>query len=280
MASRFFLPDLIEITLKGGLGNQLFQFAFGINKAINDEIPVRFRDDWFKSQHFRQPIIGELLRVDLNVPLEIKRQGTSLSINPTSKTRFKDIRGTIVQECMHFSAKYAKEKNCIFDGYWQSEKYFYENATLIKSFIREQMDICSQPKQGLIIHVRRGDYLKPENIKVHGLLGREYYEKALKLIDRKYSDRIMVIEDASQLEDSMKDFAKQYSFQINEKQSELEDLNTFSNAESIVIGNSTFSWWGAYLSDADVISPRNWFSSEELRVQNTCDLYPQKWITL
>lgn len=280
MSTMFNSNDLTEVTLKGGLGNQLFQFAFGLNSAIENGTSLKLNSEWFLSQKFRQPLIGSLLGVALNVPLEVQEGLGSLDLLPSATRRYKKTPRVSSQVEMQYNPRYMSEKNCTLDGYWQSERYFLENAPQIRNFISERMNLGPKVASRLVVHVRRGDYLKKETMRVHGLLDKDYYHRALKLLKNEHNERILVIEDADQLEPPMKEFAKQYSFQIAQKQSELEDLRLIATASHVVIANSTFSWWGAYLSNADVICPRNWFSPEELRVQNICDVYPNGWVLL
>jgi|694.fasta_scaffold60267_2 hypothetical protein len=280
MQYRFNTHGLIEVTLKGGLGNQLFQFAFGLNSAIENDCYLKLNTEWFQSQKLRQPIIGSLLGVELNVPLEVKGHDRNLDLNPAVSLKQKKSLKVISQSEMHYNSKYLSEKNCKLDGYWQSERYFFENAPQIKGFIGERMNLGPLATSRLIVHVRRGDYLKKDTLKVHGLLTRDYYDRACNFLNVNPDERFLVIENADQLELSMKEFAQENSFHVIDQQSELDDLRLISTASHVVIANSTFSWWGAYLSKAQVISPRNWFAPEELRAQNICDVYPDDWILL
>jgi hypothetical protein len=58
----------------------------------------------------------------------------------------------------------------------------------------------------------------------------------------------------------------------------LEEFKIISRSKRIVIGNSTFSWWGAYLagSNANVVAPAKWFKHK----QDPKDLIPPKWKTI
>ena len=63
---------------------------------------------------------------------------------------------------------------------------------------------------------------------------------------------------------------------------EYEELLYMSNCDHFIIANSTYSWWGAYLSNNKnkiVICPNNWFGPE-LKHYNLCDLFPTDWIKI
>ena len=59
------------------------------------------------------------------------------------------------------------------------------------------------------------------------------------------------------------------------------DMCLMSKCSKHIIANSTFSWWGAWLSGSnDVIAPSKWFKNTECSKYNTKDLYPPEWQTV
>ena len=272
--------DQVVVNLKGGLGNQLFQFAFGVNLAVEKNISITFSSRWFNYQNFRKPLISTLLGIELDSPLQISSEDTRLKIVNSHHSKFSETNEVISQTEMHFNDEYITKKNCIFDGYWQSEKYFSQNSSVVRNFLQEKLQLKKSTERNLIMHARRGDYLNENLSKVHGILDLKYYEKAYNLFGHNSKKNTLITENANELESEFKDFLKSNYFEVISHQTEVDDLRLFSTATIIAIANSTFSWWGAYLSEADVVAPRKWFSEKELRSKNVCDVFPEKWTLL
>lgn len=123
---------------------------------------------------------------------------------------------------------------------------------------------AEEPLAVTAMHVRRGDYLKkPERFPQ---LTQHYYESALKQTQRPvhvYSDDIdwcKANPDQLGLKDRDHEFID--STRSATLPAEVSDLVTMSRAHSIVIANSTFSWWAAYLSNAEVFYPDRWFGPD------------------
>lgn len=151
-------------------------------------------------------------------------------------------------------------------GYLQSEKYFKhcEKEIRKKFTFKEQL----QPINDFIaVHVRRGDY----DPKYHTLLGIDYYRQALSslpalpiyLFTDDPSEAIKAVPRYDQL------------FYSNA----FYDLNLMTRAKYHVIANSSFSWWGAWLSNSEkIIAPKQWFGP--LQPLSTKDLIPENWIQI
>lgn len=110
------------------------------------------------------------------------------------------------------------------------------------------------------IHVRRGDYIN--NPFYVDLWETEYYEKAMTEFS---GERFMIFSD--DIEWCKQNFiGKEYSF--NEDVVDYEAMNTLASCKGIIMANSSFSWWAAYLSDAVIIAPKAWYRDEVERT--TC----------
>jgi len=136
------------------------------------------------------------------------------------------------------------------DVYVQDEKYFKEYADEIRALFSSDIGFLSQ----VGIHVRRGDYV--DNPFYVDLSETGYYEEAM----GRFPDRdFLVFSDDT-------DFCRHY-FRDNKRvqvmggQTEIEDFNMLASCESIIMANSSFSWWAAWLCPnpaKEIIAPKRW----------------------
>ena len=150
------------------------------------------------------------------------------------------------------------------DVYVQGEKYWEKYKDEIKEMFGE--DIGFLPH--VSIHVRKGDY---QNSEFHTKLWKtDYYERAVK----EFKDKKFLIFCADrqdpQKDKEDKEWCKKYfdkllgdNYQMVENDDEVEDLNMMASCEGIIMANSSFSWWAAYLNpnwNKKIICPKNWFT--------------------
>jgi hypothetical protein len=131
--------------------------------------------------------------------------------------------------------------------------------------------------------VRRGDYLLEKNDFI-GALSVNYYLKALRLVDRKLEHRItgrpiwIVSDDPSVVREEFagtSEFESAQYIEAPKNSDPAESLVLMSAASSIVISNSTFSWWSAALSQgANIVAPSKWFKESE----DPDSLIPDSWL--
>lgn len=116
------------------------------------------------------------------------------------------------------------------------------------------------------IHVRRGDYVN--NRFYVDLMETPYYVDAMAMFPG--ADFIVFSDDIEWCK-------KQSIFKDCEfsNGNEIEDLNLMASCKGIIIANSSYSWWAAYLSEAKVIAPKKWYTDGEERTK--C---PKEWIKI
>ncbi len=169
-------------------------------------------------------------------------------------------------------------------GYFQSEKYFkkYRKNILeefkFNSSIEEQAktirSITKNPTVSL--HIRMGDYVNQQHN--HPVCSIDYYNQALTHIPEDcllfiFSDEI---EKASELFKSLN-----RPFIIPDTNNKYIDMCVMTLCEYHIIANSTFSWWGAWLSNSkQVIAPAKWFGPNPTMPRNWSDIYCEKWKVL
>lgn len=168
-------------------------------------------------------------------------------------------------------------------GYFQTYRYVEDldivNKIKIKSpteWLQNQLKEISS--DGFVaMHIRRGDYEKVSDL--YGLLDTNYYVRAIKSIPVPYQNLpIWVFSDDPKQSETITSLIKGKKFKIVSPPPEseaFESLFLMSKARVNLIANSTFSWWGAYLSNHHtVIAPETWYKGME----EPMDLIPKSWI--
>ena len=170
-------------------------------------------------------------------------------------------------------------------GYFQCEKYFKH----IEKEIREDFtwrddvrNLCqdmfdSIGGKAISLHIRRTDHLvKPT---YHPVLPLSYYEKALEIIDTLSLDRqknlpVLVFSDDPEW-CHKQEFFSDDRFMISDSGDNITDMCLMSMCQYQIMANSTFSWWGAWLSNSkNVFGPKLWFGPDG---QNPRDIYVNRW---
>ena len=171
------------------------------------------------------------------------------------------------------------KKNCYVKGWFQSENYFKKiRSILIREFVpKEKIKISRELKmaiedpESVSIHIRRGDYVKTNHA-----LNLSYYEKAIEYIKRYYKRPYFVIfsDDLDWVENNLHINEKFIYANKSGKLKDYEELFIMSRCKSIIISNSTFSWWAAWLNRNEkkiIVAPKQWMKVQE-------NIVPDDWI--
>ena len=165
-------------------------------------------------------------------------------------------------------------------GYFQTEKYFNHIQDRVKSdfeFKQNIRDTCCDifnqldPSVPIVsLHVRRGDYLIIPDI--HPTTTDEYYEQALNMFPE---HNVMVFSDDISW---CKEKFRGSKFIFPKAPSLFHDLCLMTMCSSSIIANSSFSWWGAWLTNKEkVVAPKNWFGPSG---PPSHDIYCDDWIII
>tara|TARA_R100000008_G_scaffold4749_1_gene2986 strand:- start:23912 stop:24679 length:768 start_codon:yes stop_codon:yes gene_type:complete len=169
-------------------------------------------------------------------------------------------------------------------GYFQSPGYFNHcEKSLRKEFtfhkkIQENAKNLMTPFEGKNIcslHVRRGDYLSLSGY--HTNLGTDYYQEAINIVIQNIPDCIFLV--FSDDIEWCKNIFSDDRFYFAEDGDDATEMCMMSMCTSHIIANSSFSWWGAWLSNSSgVIAPKKWFSSEG--PSDWSSIYRSNWVTI
>jgi hypothetical protein len=161
-----------------------------------------------------------------------------------------DIFGRLGNSLFQYAFLYAYSKDIGSDFYYQDPEYFKEYIEDIRLLFGQDI----RPIDMVAIHLRRGDYVN--NDFYVDLSSTDYYDRAMKMFPR---EKFLVFSDDIE-------YAKSYfvgsEFEFSEDKTEIEDLNLMAGCKGVIMANSSFSWWGAFLGDPDkkVIAPLEWYT--------------------
>lgn len=280
---------MITTHLKGGLGNQMFQYACGyaLAKEYNcqHELDISYYSS-IPSYHTKREF--ELLQFNISSSIlknEDKRKQDRVQ-------KFLDIVNSkfyTVFTSIYPIEKYFGKKNLYLDGYFQSEKFFVKyREDILKEFTlqkelktKEFYNIANEIKEGgntISVHIRRGDYVTDKKTaKHHGVLDNTYYKEALDILKAQESQIYFFSDDAEYIKTHITSFSKNVHDISKYKFSSAQEMILMSLCKHNIIANSSFSWWGAWLNqnnDKVVIAPKKW--TRGLLPINT-EVTPKSW---
>jgi len=181
-------------------------------------------------------------------------------------------------------------KNTYLQGYWQSPSYFQKiNSQIRKDFVfTKSMNSTNVKISKLIknsnsvsVHIRRGDYLTDASVKkTFPSMSEGYYKSGMKIIEKQIKTPTYFVfsDDMDWARSNILSSHKIYFVSHNRGKLAYEDMRLISLCKHNIISNSTFSWWGAFLSinkNKIIIAPRKWSGTELGR-----DLVLKDWIKI
>jgi len=286
----------------GGLGNQMFQYAAG--RAVSLRKGVPFFLDLSELDHYKRHNGFELSEA-FELKVSIAEQsclhdilGVRSSL-PARKLlirdRFRRLRGTrfVVEPHFHFwSGIYDIQNLSYLVGYWQSEHYFLDVESVIRSDLefRSYMSVANMGAarnisavNSVSLHVRRGDYASnPKALAEHGLCGLDYYHAAVRYVAEHTNEPVFFVfsDDPHWVKNNLSFNHPLHFVDHNQGEDSYNDMRLMSLCKHHIIANSSFSWWGAWLNRSNekiVVAPKHWFATEG---RDTKDLIPAGWIQI
>ncbi len=283
---------MIIVNLKGGLGNQMFQYACG--RALSLRAQARGEDATLKldATGFDRLSDAETVRAfeldAFNIeaghatPEEIRK--AKYPLGPLSKALRLFNAKVLRKFYINFTPSVLGWSGDVYlDGFWQTEKYFVDvvedirnDFTLAKppgAAARKWFAVIGADPNSVSLHVRRGDYVSNAATGAHhGTCDKGYYERAIFDVAEKMDDRargkgalaipsIYVFSDDIAWAKKNLSFPCPVAFVSSPDLTNAEEMALMSACRHHIIANSTFSWWGAWLGDAPdkiVIAPKIW----------------------
>ena len=287
--------DKLIIRFKGGLGNQMFQYAmYCKQKHLGKQVCADVSAYTEREECMPFVLCDVFPQISLQL---VKDEEAAYYLAAQNK---KNILDKVIAAFWWQERDYTSEKeNGVFDkrvfslkkgfldGYWQTEKYFSDiREEVLKDFQFKVADSSLKKYADKIrdnsvsVHVRRGDYLNFPDI-YGGICGMDYYKKAMDFFCEKNPETVFYVfsDDKEWIQKAF----REYNAVVVEKDffSDYEDwydMYLMSQCNHNIIANSSFSWWGAWLNqmkNKKVISPGKWFNGEK-----TSDIWCPEWIRM
>ena len=285
---------MVIVQLIGGLGNQMFQYAFGLWLAnerntelitnaflLDNKVLARLRN--YTSRNFELSVFGidkprsspfDFIRAILPV-----KSNTALLREPRGGSTALSLPPSTVERVV-----------CI--GYWQSEEYFKSAESIIRqkftfqqpvnAFTQRITESVQNSQQPVFVHVRRGDYVTNANASHHhGVCGPEYYKHAIAYVRERVQNPHFYV-----FSDDLAWVKHELGFSLNpvtyvdghRGRDSWQDMFLMSQCRHAILANSSFSWWGAWLNpeaERIVVAPQKWFVTK-----SADSVLPDRWIKI
>ena len=287
---------MIIVKLKGGLGNQMFQYAAGLaaayrryqelridvigyddSRVINSDIPRKYGLYAFN-------ISGSIA-----TPEEVRKARNPYDIFSKAFRFFS--QKILKKYYVGYDPDFFRKNHKYIEGYFQSDKDFLnikekvaKEFTLKKEF---ESDIFLTEKhkidgtKSVSVHIRRGDYVDDLKTNIyHGVCNLDYYKRSIKYLKENFGEiNIFVFsDDIAWVKENLAFENLQFVSRPDIK--DYEELMLMSKCEHNIIANSSFSWWGAWLNENKnkiIIAPKEWFQKFNI---NEKHIVPKSWIRL
>lgn len=264
------------ICLKGGLGNQMFEYCryrmlreSGVNAYL-------YYDKRRLKQH-KNILVFDVFNIDM--PKDYI--WVSLLV-----WCIKLLRKLHIAPYLYDDEQYGN-RVILIDDYCQDEEYIQE-AQKYFSFQELQLNeesLCIKKQilsetYPISVHIRRGDYLLSENKNNFGICPISYYQEAINYVNQSIPNATYFIfsDDIKWCKDNLP-FTKAIYVDLPTDTPDFVSLYLMTKCKGHIIANSTFSFWGAFIAKKQEICiyPKRWFANKEW---TTPKIFPKKWHTL
>lgn len=286
----------VTIALTGGLGNQLFQLAAALSCAGSGTVQILKQQGNPRTNNSGDP---ELFSFSLPENVRVIKGGyfkwfSSKIIGFNLRIGFKPTKWELrllpvihfvsiatlflltgrfwsiaTGDNLGFPSSLNLRRNTLLIGYFQTDRFIQQigvgkfiSSPVTPTSVVEEFRKLSELEKPLVVHVRLGDYRSESSI---GILSDSYYLANYQSLwsTGKYQ-KIWLFSDEPN--EATKLFNSNFIHDVR-----VIDSRTLSSAQTLeimtfgrgyLIANSTFSWWGAYLTktaNAEVVAPMPWF---------------------
>lgn len=296
------------VNIIGGLGNQMFQYAFAValqERFPNEKILIDkshfhhiFSKKWkgtnlhngyeigkvFPNANLQTATPLQLMRVTRYVPNYVLSRIVRKKLKPKDTEFIQKKKDIFVYQPEAFNV----QNDCYFEGNWESARYFTDCRAKVQEVFAHGIPndintnyILSMEKEDSVgIHIRRGDYLA--SAKWSGICTLDYYRKGIEEILSDGMQHVFYIfsNDMSWCKDNIKpllDGHRVVTVTENKGMNSCWDMFLMTHCKDLIIANSSFSWWGAFLNrrGGRVVAPSKWLNEDR-----EVEIWLDEWIKI
>jgi len=285
---------VIVVKVMGGLGNQMFAYAFALAlRELGRE--VKLDSSWHERHEAHQGWeLGKIFPLAIPECSEAERDALGDLHDSVMARARRKIFGARplhrVERGRGYDPSFLKVAGeAYFDGYWQSPRYHEGIEPLIEAAFRfpaglepeGEALLTSAAGRALVgVHVRRGDYL--EGDKLGGVCGEAYYGRAIAATRDGLVDPVFAFfsDDLDWCRERLGRGLEAIYVDWNRGGDSWRDMRLMTLCDRLVIANSSFSWWGARLG-ADrgrmIAAPDRWYG---VRYRDNKDIAMPGWLRI
>ena len=271
------MPSSIKMTMSGGLGNQLFQVSAGIYLE-----EVLDRDVIYNVSNLLGP--AKSSPGNYTRSLEIYELLTGKNLIKSKPYWLLDLLITKFKRRFlgkYFLFEHSQMDRLLFNISKHTREIFgfYQDAEIVEatwSSLNARMEksekfsplVKSSKIDRIAIHLRFGDYSDdPKTKEIYGLTKNSYYLEALSVIrnnSNSPSNLVVVTDNQEKARSIINDEDFSGSIEYVSSPTAIQDLVELSRSSHVIMSNSTFSWWGAWIANkthgSQIIYPRPWLA--------------------
>lgn len=289
---------MIAIRIYGGLGNQMFQYAAGRALALRHGVPLKLDLRWMR-RYRNQPLLITRLpiqKTELNWHERLAYTGFPFPRHPPYPF-FRWVpyfwHRVYMERSYGFEDRFTRlgPDHFLF-GRFQSYRYFSGYESVLRDDFRHQLnpalydeaviEMVRKPN-AVAVQFRRGDYVTDAATgRYIGVCPMDYYRRAAEIVCKRInSPQFLVFSD--DIEWCRRNVDLDGAVFVERKNgTAVDDMALAAQCRHIILANSTFSWWCAWLravGDGITIAPERWFRDELLN-QETSELCPSSWMRI
>lgn len=303
----------MNILFGGGLGNQMFLYAFIFAQLSEKQFIPESIDVFMNHNPNEDPRKYALSPFNLSLPLkectetsDFKKIKQLVYLRKVlSRSRgFLNENKSLSRILMKLNYVYSQNiyeyidyleitpRTVLVEGAFQSPKYFegFRESLISEFSIKEQPNEINREMlkaihtcNSVCVHIRRGDFLNSAYASSLAICDKSYYEEAVKRMRETLSNPVFFV--FSNTHDDIEWIRKNYTLGENINyvdlgNSDYEELRLMCSCKHFIISNSTYSWWAQYLSTSKnkiVIAPSIW---TKMNVPYNDSLYMPEWYTI